>query len=46
MNTSGIRRIAIVGVGTMGQGIAQDVITHGYEISPCMCGLREVFTTH
>jgi len=33
MNASDIRRIAIVGAGAMGQGIAQDFATHGYDVS-------------
>ncbi len=33
MNASAMRRIAIVGAGVMGQGIAQDFATHGYDVS-------------
>ncbi len=46
MNASHIQRIAIVGAGAMGQGIAQDFATHDYEVSLCMYGPRKFSVVH
>jgi len=33
MQASEVRRVAVVGAGLMGHGIAQDFAVHGYQVS-------------